>query len=186
VSILTYTTIAQSVHQAAPFLFYALGLLTCLSAWSIVFSQNIVRISVGLLLTLSGLAGLYLMLNVELLAAIQLIVYAGGTLILIVFGIMLTSKNPFMQLRTATWELAVGVMAGLSMAAILIVALVHSESLPQDPVTDTAQQYDQVAAIGRAMLSAYVVPFEIVAVLLLVVMIAAAFMARQRTESPIA
>ena len=137
--------------------------------------------SVYLLLTLCGAAGLYLMLNVELLAAIQLIVYAGGTLILIVFGIMLTSKNPFMQLRTPPWEIGIGVLVGLSTAAVLVAALIHTPYVVKS-VAQTPQGYGQVEAIGRALLSSYVVPFEIVAVLLLVVMIAAAFMARQRIE----
>jgi len=184
VSILAYTAntvTSQSAQHATAFLFYALGLLTCLSAWSIVFSQNIIRMSVYLLLTLAGAAGLYLLLNVELLAAIQLIVYAGGTLILIVFGIMLTSKNPFLQLRVGIWEQGVGVLCGLIIAALLIVALVHSP-LPVNRAADAASDYGQVDLIGRALLSAYVVPFEIVAVLLLVVMIAAAFMARKRTQ----
>ena len=119
--------------------------------------------------------------NVELLAAIQLIVYAGGTLILIVFGIMLTSKNPFMQLRTPPWEIGIGVLIGLVTAGILVAALIHSPQLVND-VAQTPQGYGQVESIGRALLSSHVVPFEIVAVLLLVVMIAAAFMARQRVE----
>ena len=54
------------------------------------------------------------MLGAEFLAAIQLIVYAGGTLILIIFGVMLTSKNPFMQLKAALWERFVGVIIALS------------------------------------------------------------------------
>ncbi len=172
-----------SIEQVAPFLFYALAGLTCLSAWSIVFSQSIVRMSVYLLLTLTGAAGMYLMLNAELLAAIQLIVYAGGTLILIVFGVMLTSKSPFVGLRVNGWEIGLGVLIGLSIGGLLLFAWVHT------PVAATAAGdgalgggYGQVATVGRALLSVYMVPFEIAAVLLLVVMIGAAFMARQRAQ----
>ena len=171
-------------YSAAPVFFYALALLTVLSAWAIVLSQNIVRMSVYLLLTLIGAAGFYFMLDAEFLAAIQLVVYAGGTLILIVFGIMLTSKNPFMQLRAKPWELGVAVLIGLTVAGLLIFALTHSP-FPQ-AVTGSASfvgGHDQVSLIGRALLSVYLVPFEIAAVLLLVVMIGAAFMARQRAES---
>ena len=57
--------------------------------------RNIVRTAVCLLFTLMGVAGLYFLLNAEFLAAVQLVVYAGGTLILIIFGVMLTSKSPF-------------------------------------------------------------------------------------------
>ncbi len=180
-SILVQLASVQPAQEVAAFLFYALALLTCVSAWSIVLSQNIVRMSVYLLLTLGGAAGMYLMLDAEFLAAIQLVVYAGGTLILIVFGIMLTSKNPFVQLRAKLWELVVGAGIGLSIAGLLVLSLVHSVPT-QVPVTANGTGYRQVAAIGHALLTGYLVPFEVAAVLLLVVMIAAAFMARQRAD----
>jgi len=171
--------------QTSPTLFYAFAALTCLSAWAVVVSQNIVRMSVYLLLTLSGAAGLYFMLSAEFLAAIQLIVYAGGTLILIVFGIMLTSKNPFLQMRAKGWELVVGVLLGLCIGGLLTLALIHTpvpHARGVGGAGELAQGYDHVAAIGRGLLSTYLVPFEVVAVLLLVVMIGAAYMARRRVE----
>ena len=137
--------------------------------------------SVYLLLTLAGAAGMYLMLDAEFLAAIQLVVYAGGTLILIVFGIMLTSKNPFMQLRARLWEKILGITVGLSIAGLLLLALIHSP-IPVAASNVQPDTYGQVDVIGRALLSAYTVPFEVTAVLLLVVMIGAAFMARQRAD----
>lgn len=176
--ILGQATVDQ-LQQVAPLMFYAFAGLTALSAWAVVFSQNIVRMSVYLLLTLAGVAGLYFMLEAEFLAAVQLIVYAGGTLILIVFGVMLTSKNPFLQLETKLWERFVGPLIGLSIAALLILAMALSPALPKSgpPKGD----YHEVETIGRALLSQYLVPFEVAAVLLLVVMIGAAYMARRRT-----
>ncbi len=167
----------EALAPVAPFLFYAFAALTVLSAWAIVLSQNIVRMSLYLLLTLGGAAGLYFMMNCEFLAAIQLIVYAGGTLILIIFGVMLTSKNPFMQLKTRLWERFVGIGLGLVMAGLLLFALVRT------PLADS--QSDEIPhfgapTIGRALLNEYLVPFEVAAVLLLVVMIGAAYMARRR------
>jgi len=166
---------------AAPFLFYALAALTVLSAWSIVFSQSIVRMSVYLLMTLGGAAGFYFMLSAEFLGAIQLIVYVGGTLILIIFGIMLTSKNPFMQLRPATWEVFVGVFLGAVIAGGLILSVAKTAiDVSRAPVpTD----YTRIQTIGHALLTKYLVPFEVAGVLLLVVMIGAAFLARKRAVS---
>lgn len=172
----------ETVGPVAAVLFYAIALLTTLSAWAIVLSQNIVRMSVYLLLTLVGAAGLYLLMRAEFLAAIQLVVYAGGTLILIVFGVMLTSKNPFMQLRVPLWEMFVGVFIGVIIAGLLIFAMVRSASPQHYFAPEHSGNYGDVSVIGRALLSGYVVPFEIAAVLLLVVMIAAAFMARQRAD----
>src|SRR5438094_10254253 len=83
---------AQAVSTA---LFYVFALMSAISAIGLVVSRNIVRTAVCLLFTLVGVAGLYFLLAAEFLAAVQLVVYAGWTLILIVFGVMLTSKSPF-------------------------------------------------------------------------------------------
>ncbi len=160
----------------APLLFYAFALLVAVSAWTVVLGRNIVRMAVSLLLTLAGVAGIYFMLEAEFLAAIQLIVYAGGILILIVFGIMLTGKSPFMQLDVKPWERGLGVV----IAGLLIFAMVRSqiERRPDDYETG----YSQIEMIGKALLTTHLVAFEIAAVLLLVVMIGAAYMARRRDE----
>jgi len=171
---------APGLENAAPLLFYAFATLTCLGAWAIVLSQNIVRMAVYLLLTLGGVAGIYFMLEAEILAAIQLIVYAGGTLILIIFGVMLTSRNPFMQLNVKGWEKFAGIGIGLTMTGLLVWALANS-TLPKQSV-DIGEDYGTVREIGKGLLSDYVVPFEVAAVLLLVVMIGAAYMARKRNS----
>jgi NADH:ubiquinone oxidoreductase subunit 6 (subunit J) len=159
-------------------IFFAFASLTVLSAWAAVLSQNIVRMAVYLLLTLAGVAGLYFMMAAELLAAVQLIVYAGGTLILIIFGVMLTSRNPFMQLKVTGWERALGMVIGVTITGLLLFALASS-TLPEAK-SPAAGVYVEV--FGRALLSKYLVPFEISGVLLLVVMIGAAFMARRRAK----
>ncbi|MEE9211935.1 MAG: NADH-quinone oxidoreductase subunit J [Phycisphaeraceae bacterium] len=178
--ILAQQTAAEPLAQVAPYLFFAFAGVVCLSAWALVFSQNIVRMAVYLLLTLGGVAGLYFMLNAEFLAAIQLIVYVGGTLILIVFGVMLTSKNPFLQLRVKGWEVLLGVGVGLAIMGLLVFALISTDLSRRSRLV--AGGYEHVALIGKALLSAYLVPFEVAAVLLLVVMIGAAFMARKRAR----
>ena len=174
--------IAPSIQDIAPVLFYAFAALSCLSAWAIVLSDNIVRMAVYLLLTLCGVAGIYFMLEAEILAAIQLIVYAGGTLILIVFGVMLTSKNPFMQLKAKGWEKAVAVGIGCTLTGLMLWAMVNTRIHLQEKPADSAG-YNQVADIGKSLMSTYLVPFEVAAVLLLVVMIGAAYMARKRSKS---
>lgn len=177
---LTLAQINSEAPAYAAFLFFAFAALTCLSAWAIVISQNIVRMAVNLLLTLAGAAGLYFMLEAEFLAAVQLIVYAGGTLILVVFGVMLTSKNPFLELRVSIGEMMLGVGAGLVMTGLLIFALVTTTiGRHAGDVGDVG--YSSVETIGRGLLSTYLIPFEIAAVLLLVVMIGAAYMARRRS-----
>lgn len=190
-------TVAQ-IEQVAPVLFLAFAALTVLSAWAIVLSQNIVRMAIYLLFTLGGVAGLYMMMDAQFLAAIQLVVYAGGTLILIVFGVMLTSKSPFMHLTVSGRERIVACGLAALFAALLIFAVIQTPpgSFPLDSPEADVSAVDgggvaagdvtgpTVAEIGMALISAYVVPFEVAAVLLLLVMIAAAYMARRRTAAP--
>lgn len=162
----------------APALFYGLAALVLLGAWSIVLSQNIVRMSFYLMTTLGGAAGFYFFLGAEFIGAVQLIVYVGGTLILIIFGIMLTSRNPFMQLRAATWEVFIGIGLGVVIGGLLIATTIWTKIESSNaPVTSG---YGEVQRIGEALLTKYLVPFELAGVLLLVVMIGAAYLARKR------
>src|SRR2546428_5970282 len=101
-------------------LFYICALMSAASAIYVVASRNIVRTAVGLLFTLVGVAGLYFLLNAEFLAAVQLVVYAGGTLILIVFGVMLTSKGPFSRFEPKLGE----AILAFFIAVVLLFALV--------------------------------------------------------------
>ena len=180
-TILAQQISGEPLRQAAPFLFYAFAGLACISAVAVVISQNIIRMSVFLMLTLGAVAGLYFMLNAEFLAAIQLIVYAGGTLILIVFGIMLTSKDPYAKMGVKPWEMGVGAFVSVMIGAVLIFAAIRSPVQTTTPLTaDSMGGYEQIQWIGRSLLTTHLVPFEVAAVLLLVVMIGAAFMARRR------
>src|SRR2546425_1571254 len=102
-------------------LFWVFAAMAGASALGVVVSKNIVRTAVGLLFTLLGVAGLYFLLEAEFLAAVQLVVYAGGTLILIIFGVMLTSKSPFSRFEPKRMEVIVAVLiAGVLLAALLV------------------------------------------------------------------
>lgn len=178
-----FSTLATAIDSeilapVAPFLYLIFAGITVASAWMLVFSQNIVRMALYLLFTLGGVAGLYFLMNAEFLAAIQLVIYAGGTLILIVFGVMLTSKNPFMRLQTQLWERAVAIGLGVLLGILMAVGISNTD-IQQIPANELSQSHD-IHAFGLALLSDFIVPFEVAAVLLLVVMIGAAFMARSR------
>jgi NADH-quinone oxidoreductase subunit J len=154
--------------------FYAFAGVTLLSALGVVFSKNIVRSATCLLGTLSGVAGLYFLMHANLLAAIQLIVYAGGTLILIVFGVMLTSKSPWV-----TFSPSRGQAIASSCVAILVGFGLSTLTMNTAwPVGTTLEASPQVRTVGMALLTDYLVPFEAASVLLLVVMIGAAYLAR--------
>lgn len=157
-------------------LFYIFALLVAFSAIGVAVSRNIVRMAVCLFFTLTGMAGLYFLLNAEFLAAVQLIVYAGGTLILIVFGVMLTNRLPFGGYEPSRWE----VVAAMTIGAVLLVTLVAAVlTLPVVAAPDASGVYP-VKELGAALLGDYLLPFELVSVVLLVVMIGAAYLAKGR------
>jgi NADH:ubiquinone oxidoreductase subunit 6 (subunit J) len=142
--------------------------------------------AVWLLFALVGVAGLYFLLQSEFLAAVQLVIYVGGTLILILFGVMLTSKSPFAHFEPGRGEVIVAV----SLAAVLLGALVLAIRAG-DFGSASAEQGTRyrVDALGQALLGDYLVPFELASVLLLVVMIGAAYLAKARRredEPPVA
>jgi NADH-quinone oxidoreductase subunit J len=170
---------ADDIANAGAALFYVFAIMAGGSALAVVLSRNIVRTAVFLLFTLTGVSGLYFLLNAEFLAAVQLVVYAGGTLILIVFGVMLTSKSPFSRFEPKLPE----VMIALAVASILlgaIVAAIRATSFPSEASIPGLYPMDQ---LGQALLGDYLVPFELASVLLLVVMIGAAYLAKGRRRS---
>lgn len=172
---------ATEADMANAVLFYVFALMAGGSAVAVVISRNIVRTAVFLLFTLTGVAGLYFLLNAEFLAAVQLVVYAGGTLILIVFGVMLTSKSPFSRFEPKLVE----IMIAVSIAVILLTALVMAiMRTPFPKAAEVTGPYPMIQ-LGQALLGDYLVPFELASVLLLVVMIGAAYLAkaRRRDES---
>src|SRR3954469_4135615 len=174
---------ASSTRTLTAVLFYLFGAMSVFSAVGVVISRNIVRTAVALLFTLIGVAGLYFLLNAEFLAAVQLVVYAGGTLILIIFGVMLTSKSPFSRFEPKLPE----VVIALSCGSILLIALIAGITRAKFNAQAVAAGYYPMDLLGQALLGDFLVPFELASVLLLVVMIGAAYLAKGRKredESP--
>jgi NADH-quinone oxidoreductase subunit J len=162
--------------MTATVLFYIFALLSAASAVGVVVSRNIVRTAVFLLFTLLGVGGLYFLLSAEFLAAVQLVVYAGGTLILIIFGVMLTSKSPFSRFGPKAGEVVVALSMGAILLFALILGIVRTDfhEQPFEP-----ERYP-VHLLGQTLLGDYLIPFELASVLLLAVMIGAAYLAKGR------
>ncbi|MGD2111038.1 MAG: NADH-quinone oxidoreductase subunit J [Phycisphaerae bacterium] len=171
-----------SVPTAAPpggvlegILFYVVAVATVMSALGVCISRNIVRMAVWLFLTLGSVALLYFLLAASFLGAIQLIVYAGGTLILLAFGVMLTSKSPWVRYDAPKIEFVGAGVVCLALFITLAVVLCRAAW----PEAETAVPGTPVADIGRRLLTTYLVPFEVAGVLLMIVMVGAAHLARQ-------
>src|ERR1700675_2599637 len=110
-----------------PLLFWALAAMIAVSAIAMVVTQNIVRAATWLLFTLAGVAGIFFQLDAQFVGATQLLVYVGGTLVLVVFGVMLTAQGPFISMRINAAEWAIAASVGLLLYAILAVSLYRAD-----------------------------------------------------------
>ncbi len=160
--------------------FYIFAAIMMGSSLAVALSRNIVRSAVWLLGTLGSAAMLYFLMAANLVAAIQLIVYAGGILILIVFGVMLTARNPHMKTGAKRGEILVAALVGIVLFVGIVTVSLSGPwpELPGGPVDGDAVRAASVETIGNKLLTEYLLPFELASVLLLAVMIGAAYLVR--------
>src|SRR5947209_11650399 len=114
---------SEAFYIIQPFLFWLLAGLTGLCALATVVTQNIVRSATWLLFTLAGTSAVFFLLGADLVGATQLLVYVGGTLVLVIFGVMLTAQGPFISMKTSGAEWAISVVAGFLLMAVLATAV---------------------------------------------------------------
>ena len=164
---------------ATPALFYLFAAVAAAGAVGVAACRDIVRAAVCLLFALCGVAGLYFLLDAEFLAAVQLVVYVGGILVLIVFGVMLTSASPLVRYEPTRIEVAIASVLSTAMLAALAVLSIHG----QFPTVEHPEVSAGAAPLGRALLGDYLAPFELASVLLLVVLIGAAHLAAGRRRA---
>src|SRR5436309_7404119 len=130
-------------------LFAVVAAATAASALGVVLSRNIVRAAVWLLFTLIGVSLIYFLLGAEFVGAAQLIVYVGGTLVLVVFGVMLTAQGPLRALKTRPAEWAVGGVLGAALFGLLVAVAV---GIPTAAPADENGQPTDTGSLGLAFL----------------------------------
>jgi NADH:ubiquinone oxidoreductase subunit 6 (subunit J) len=186
------------------FFFMLFALLTCGFALAVLFSSNVVRMAFYLVLCLGSSSGLFFLAGAEFVGAMQLMIYVGGTLVLLIFGVMLTARASFVSMQTRAGEWVLALIVGgslfflLSSAAISVPSwstpnLMRGEVSAADiksstPIglgftglrVDKADQPDKVLQGG---MSGYLLPFVIVSMHLLVVLVGAAYMARTKKRN---
>jgi len=181
------------------FFFFLFALVSCAFAVAVVLSSNIVRMAFYLVISLGATAGLFFLAGADFVGAMQLLIYVGGTLVLLVFGVMLTAQGPFVSMKTrgGDWILA-AVLSGSLLALLVPAAFTVPEW--RRPVANNAPTQVQststplgLGLLGvrvdkleerperlKAGMSSYLLPFEIVSVHLLVVLVGAAYLARTK------
>ena len=156
--------------------FYGFEIVAALAAAGILFTRNVFYGTLLLIVCLLSLAGIYIVAMAEFVAVIQILIYAGGILVLIIFGVMLTSKFSGKPLVVQNQYHVRGPLVGLSFFAIL--CLLFSQSNYFIGQSDkAATQYNSINQIGILLMSDYVLPFETAGILLLIALIGAAVVA---------
>jgi NADH-quinone oxidoreductase subunit J len=161
--------------------FYVFALITVCSAFIVVFSKNIIYAAFSLLFTFFGVAGLYVLLSADFLAVTQVLIYVGGILVLLLFGVMLTNRVISVELKTGTIH-TVPALILVAVVAGTFAGLFYS-TWKGTPAPSTTLQ-STTPSLGELLMTSYLLPFEVASVILLIALIGAAMMAR-RTRKPV-
>lgn len=194
-----------SPWPGAPFLL--LATLACASAVAVVLSYNVVRMALYLIVCLASTAGLFLLAGADFVGVTQLMIYVGGTVVLLVFGVMLTSQAQYVRMKAAPHELA---LASLVAAALLLligwgalrvegwnaVSTASSAGLSPQPLQTAAPiglallgvrpDAPPNEAAGHRGAAGYALPFELLSIHLLVALVGSAYLARAKKRVPLA
>ncbi|HEX3594285.1 MAG TPA: NADH-quinone oxidoreductase subunit J [Polyangiaceae bacterium] len=161
-------------------LFILCSIACIVGAIAVVVSRNPVRSAVGLLTTIVGIAGLFLKLSAQFLAAIQLIVYAGAVVVLFVFVLMLlgADAHAVREDRARGAKIVSGVLLGLMALGAMVALYPHADQVTRfGPVSP---DHGSVESVGRLLFTAGIVPFELATALLIVAVVGAIAVARGR------
>ena len=155
----------------------AFGLIIAItlgSALMVVVSKQLLYSAIALLFTLFGIAGLYIFMWADFMAGVQVVVYIGGILVLLIFGIMLTNKISSVNISHTSLQKSVGAVIALGVLGLLIPMILNT-SWYQFSSKEPSQTAD---SIGRLLMMEYLLPFEVASLLLLGALIGAAMLSR--------
>lgn len=179
-------------------LFMLAASLTGGGALGVALSRRLVRAAVWLLVCLLGVSLIYFLLGADFLGAAHLIVYVGGTLVLVVFGIMLTTDGPNSVFRNRRSDMIIGGLVAVCLFVALVQLSLKFARPSETPPTEAENRLPAVGSIGLALLGlpetgdpeqrSYLLPFELLSFHLLIALIAAAYLARatRRSSAPTA
>jgi NAD(P)H-quinone oxidoreductase subunit 6 len=158
--------------------FYLVAALVVGSAAMVAFSRNIIYSAFSLLGTFAGVAGIYVFLGADFVAAVQLLIYVGGILVLILFAVMLTHRITDVQITNRT----AGIVPGILIVGIFLALLI--QTIRETPWAKAKEiVYTPTSAkIGDLFLQSYLLPFELASIVLLAALIGAVVLARKEIK----
>jgi NADH-quinone oxidoreductase subunit J len=154
--------------------FWALAVVLVGSALAVVLSKNLFHAVLWLALALTGTAGVFLLLDAEFLAAVQLLLYAGGIVTIVVFAIVVTERLVGERLSQTSRRIGGSAVVALAVLALIVRAVMSQPLATVRPEMSETLTQD----IGETVLTRFVLPFELLAVLMLAALMSAIYFAR--------
>jgi NADH-quinone oxidoreductase subunit J len=161
-----------------PIVFYLLAAITVLSAGGVAFSTNIVYSAFGLMGTLLGAAGLFVLLAADFVAVVQVLIYVGGVLVLTLFAVMLTHRVADVRISNR----ALGRWPTLLVIAAVGALMGHALRITTWKQVEPALPKETTYDVGSAFLSTHVLPFELASIVLLAALIGAVVLSRKELK----
>ena len=150
---------------------------------AVVTLPNVVHAAFSLMVTLFSIAGLYVFLQADFLAATQVIVYVGGILVLILFGVLMTSSKLVMKvnIEVSKWQMFGGIIVSSALFAVLLLLIFET---PWNILSEVVDSSDSTTEqIGIAILQKkFLLPFEVTSIVLLIALIGAVFISRTEVQ----
>ena len=143
------------------------------SALFIMFTRNILYAALALMITFLSMAVIFIFLGAEFVAITQILVYVGGILILLVFGIMLTNKTGSTKVISLTYNKILGFLAASALFVILFKGITLANFASLDWNKDSEAIEPSIKALGKTLMTDYVLAFEVIGLLLLLALIGA-------------
>jgi len=154
-------------------------LMTIIPSFWVALSSNIVHAAFSLLFTFFGIAGLYVLLGADFIGVVQVIIYIGGILVLIIFGVMMTQRGKVLSLSVQL----PGRIFGAILSAVILAALFLAVTRSLWPLEPSGREFGPTsAAIGDLLLGKYLIPFEAASLLLLLALVGALLIVRKSVK----
>jgi NADH-quinone oxidoreductase subunit J len=164
---------------ATPFFFYFLSGMALVSGVLVITRRNPVHSAIALIFTLLSLAGLYLMLYAPFVAGVQIILYAGGIMVLFLFVIMLVNVDRAQRESQFNKQWVVGIVATAALGVLFILVYAKGRTVFPDRAVQLPEQLN-TQQVAVWLYGTYMLPFEIASLLLLVAIVGAVVMAKKR------
>ena len=167
----------ENSSLASIIIFYLLAITVIASAIGVVTSKNVMLACLSLLAVLLGIAGLFIFLAAAFMALVQILIYGGTVVTVIVFAIILTNLKDFSNLKS-TKQAPFAILACIAALTCLIIGIVSSPALP----AKLELNYISLTFLGRYLFTDWAIPFELASLVLLIALIGAVLMVKTSRE----